>query len=67
MSTPALTPVSGSEKDVEARYGIKAGTLRAWRSRVEGPPYVKAGTLVIYRFADIEAYLDENTVTPGTT
>jgi len=60
----AVEAVSGSEQVIEARYGIKAGTLRTWRSRGEGPVYIKAGRTVIYMFADVEDYLTTKRVHP---
>lgn len=53
--------VCGSEKDVEARYGFKAGTLRTWRYQGIGPPYSKVnGRSVVYRFSDIDQWLEDN-------
>lgn len=59
--------VSGTEQDVWARYRIKPGTLRTWRSRCEGPPYIKSGRSVLYRFAAVEAWLKANEIHPEDT
>ena len=38
---------------------IKLWTLRRWRSEGRGPHFIKAGgTLVRYRFEDIQTFLD---------
>lgn len=33
-------------------------TLRSWRQKKIGPPFVKVGRSVKYRLSDVEAYLD---------
>jgi excisionase family DNA binding protein len=38
--------------------GISANTLNCWRSRREGPPFVKVGGKVRYRLADVDAWAD---------
>jgi hypothetical protein len=38
---------------------MKPDTLRAWRSRGQGPPFVKIEGLVRYRVADVKAWIDE--------
>lgn len=38
------------------------GTLQNWRSKGNGPPYVKVGASVRYRVADLIAWLEFNTV-----
>ncbi len=46
--------------------GTTAANLRVWRSRgIVGPPWVQIGEATVrYRVADIEAWIDHNTVTP---
>lgn len=66
MTPSPARKVSGPPEEVEAIYGLKAKTLEAWRARGKGPRFVKAEGRVLYRFADVEAYLDANTHTPGT-
>lgn len=46
--------------DVAAMTRLSAGTLRSWRhSGSSGPPSVKLGGRVLYRRADVEAWLAE--------
>ena len=37
---------------------ISLNTLNSWRSRREGPAFVKVGGKVRYRLADIDAWAD---------
>ena len=37
---------------------ISINTLNCWRSRREGPPFVKVGGKVRYRLADVDAWAD---------
>ena len=48
-------------RETADRLGIKASTLRNWRSESRGPRYVKFGKLVRYRLADIAEFLDQKT------
>ena len=41
-------------------------TLRSWRYKGEGPPYIKVGRLIRYRLSDVEAWLERNTVNHET-
>jgi hypothetical protein len=43
-----------------------AGTLRQWRHRGLGPAYVKLGLSVRYRRADLEQFITEHVIQPGT-
>ena len=43
------------------RVGVKKNTLEFWRTQGRGPKFVKVGRRVMYRVADVEAYLDANT------
>ena len=45
--------------------GVHARTLDNWRSQNRGPRYVRVGRRIIYRIADLEAYLDARTVEVG--
>ena len=47
--------------------GVKEPTLKAWRRKGIGPPYVRFGNRVRYRICDVEAWLAANTVTPGSS
>ncbi|MBF6138693.1 helix-turn-helix domain-containing protein [Nocardia farcinica] len=55
-----------TETQVEELVHIPAGTLRCDRAKGRGLPYVKIGRRVRYRAEDIAAYLEANTVRPGT-
>ena len=48
-----------SEKEVAAVLGMASATLRNWRSRGDGPSFVKFGRLVRYRWAAVEAFMAE--------
>lgn len=42
-----------------ARYlGLQKTTLEAWRSRGEGPQFVKLGRAVRYRRPDLDAWIE---------
>ena len=43
--------------------GVAVVTLETWRSTQKGPPYVRAEGRVIYRMADLRAWMDANVVT----
>lgn len=42
--------------------GVAVQTVRKWRWQRSGPSFVKTGRLVRYRLADVEAWLDRQTV-----
>ena len=42
--------------------GLAVGTLRNWRCRGEGPPFIKMGTRVRYSVKSIEAWMAEREV-----
>ena len=45
-----------TETDLAIRLGVKPATIRQWRVRKFGPPYIKVGRLVRYRVADVAAW-----------
>jgi predicted DNA-binding transcriptional regulator AlpA len=49
--------------DLVARWGsaVNERTLANWRSKGEGPPYVKLGQRVAYPLAQVEAWEVQNT------
>ncbi|HEY6291049.1 MAG TPA: helix-turn-helix domain-containing protein [Terriglobia bacterium] len=51
--------------EAAVRLGIRPGTLIVWRRRRIGPAYVRCGVAIRYRAADVEAYLDAQTVPQG--
>lgn len=67
MTTDALAaPELLADADVERLYGIRAGTLRAWRSRGEGPPYIEVSRrMPRYRRQDLDDYLASRRVAGG--
>lgn len=54
-----------SEKDVADYLGRPPGTLRNWRYRDEGPRYIKVGGRVMYRWSDVDAYLERQASQPA--
>ena len=42
--------------EVAKRLNVRLDTLYHWKLRGEGPKWFKAGRLLRYRLADIEAY-----------
>ena len=50
-----------NERDAgEYLGGIPVKTMRNWRSRGEGPSFVKLGALVRYDVADLDAYVERH-------
>lgn len=50
-------------KDAARYLGVKDQTLRAWRSNgAVKIPFVKLGRAVIYRLADLDAFIERNRV-----
>lgn len=41
-----------------AFLGVKPGTLEIWRTKREGPPFLKIGKVVRYSVADLREYLE---------
>jgi excisionase family DNA binding protein len=55
-------PLLDEAKTAEV-LGVTKGTLQVWRSTKRYPlPYVKVGRSVRYRMSDIEAFLQQRTV-----
>lgn len=44
--------------------GLSSRTLQAWRSRNEGPPFVRVGRAVRYRRQDLLDWVGQNTIAP---
>lgn len=62
-TTPRLALTSA---DAAAAIGIDPGTLRNWRSQGRGPAYVRiSGNKILYRVADLEAWLDDQAAAGG--
>lgn len=45
-----------NQVDLARRWTISPRTLERWRSRGEGPPFLKIGGRCVYRVEDVEAY-----------
>lgn len=43
---------------------ITVKTLAMWRWKRQGPAFVKAGSAVLYRLSDVEAWEESQRVTP---
>ncbi|WP_018649487.1 MULTISPECIES: helix-turn-helix domain-containing protein [unclassified Thioalkalivibrio] len=56
---PNLTPEQAAEY-----LHLSPRTLIRWRNMRKGPPWVKAGRRVIYRRADVDAWLARNVQAP---
>lgn len=59
---PLATPV-----DVAEYLGVPVRTLSQWRHQGKGPRFVRVGKHVRYRWADVEAFLNTNTVEDGAS
>jgi excisionase family DNA binding protein len=55
----------GETPQVSCYLGVPLKTLYAWRQRGYGPPAIKVGRHLRYRWADVEAWLDAHTDAPG--
>ena len=53
---PLCNPIQAAEY-----LGSKDRTLERWRHCGGGPPFVKVGRRVMYRLADLDAWLDQQT------
>ena len=59
MSAATAPRLALTSTDAAAAIGIDPGTFRNWRSQGRGPAYVRiGGNKVVYRVADLEAWLD---------
>jgi excisionase family DNA binding protein len=57
-----LTEVQAAEL-----LNLSVRTLQAWRSQGRGPRFVRAGRAVRYRLADLIKWINEQTVSPGSS
>jgi hypothetical protein len=53
-----------TEDEQAAALGLTVRTLRSWRQRGEGPPFVKVGKRVFYPIAGNAAWLKANEQAP---
>ena len=47
-----------NEVEAAEQLGMSVATLRAWRHRKQGPPFVKFGRSVRYLPSDLEAFIE---------
>lgn len=50
-----------TEKETSEFLKVKSATLRTWRTRGQGPVFIKIGRSVRYRMQDLEAWITERT------
>lgn len=54
-----------TEHEAAQHLALSVHTLRAWRAQRRGPAFVRIGRRAIrYRMADLDAYLQQGTVSP---
>lgn len=59
--TPSPATALLTERQAAAILDLSHRTLQAWRVRGGGPQFIKLGSNVRYRPADLDAWLAENT------
>jgi hypothetical protein len=52
-----------SEVVVATLLDVSVAALRKWRRIGGGPPYLRIGKLIRYRFSDLKNFMDSRTVT----
>jgi excisionase family DNA binding protein len=70
MNTPTVQPTAPHHTVVDtmgaAEYvGLHPRTLENWRSQGRGLRYLRVGRRIVYRIADLEAYLESRVVEPS--
>lgn len=55
----------GTETEVAEHLRKNPKTLRNWRCARTGPPYLKVGGTVLYRWKDVERWLATQAVNPA--
>ena len=56
-----METLSFNTKEAARYLGVKDQTLRAWRSNgAVKIPFIKLGKAVIYRVADLDAFIERN-------
>lgn len=58
-----MEPEAIGVKEAAGVVGLSPATLNTLRSRGGGPPFYKLGRRVVYRVADLRAWLDSKQVT----
>lgn len=54
-----------TEAEASALMGLAKQTLRAYRARGTGLPYIKRGSRVFYRKSDVHEYVKGKLIIPG--
>lgn len=67
QSAPAALPATGLLRieQVAERTGVAVSTLRHWRQHGHGPKAARIGRRLVYRAADVDAWMDEQTKADG--
>lgn len=47
-------------EQLAAYLAVPKATVYSWRSRGQGPPAIKVGTLVRYRLGDVDAWIEDH-------
>ena len=53
------------EHQVAGLLGVEIQTLRNWRSKNSGPPYSRAGAVMLYPLDGLRSWIADNVVTPS--
>jgi len=61
---PTAAALLITEAEAAARLTAKVQTLRAWRHRQTGPPYLKLSGKIRYRVSDIDEFIETSRVVP---
>ena len=54
------------EEQLGSMFRLSLPTLRSWRSRRQGPPFVTVGRRTLYAIEDVRAWLTANRVPTGS-
>jgi predicted DNA-binding transcriptional regulator AlpA len=54
-----------TEREAAVRLGLTCATLRAWRHRGTGPPFLRLGRAIRYLSSDIDEFLRANRHAPA--
>lgn len=60
--TAEVKPLAVTPAVAAKMLGRSYGTLANWRSTGTGPRYARNGQAILYRVADLEAWLDDHMV-----
>jgi excisionase family DNA binding protein len=53
----------GKTPEVAAYLGVPVQTLYVWRTKGEGPPAVRVGRHLRYRWSDVDTWVEQQAVT----